>query len=155
MEDAVLVAALKYGFLALLALFVFFTVRTVAVTLRVPPGEPRPAESPAAAKPRKRQEGGGKVPNVLIMRTGGKKIGTFKLKDQLTLGRADGCGLCPPDDYLSQFHARFTRRDGSWFVEDLGSTNGTSLNGVALSGTMEVRSGDEVTAGTTTLELRR
>lgn len=170
MDDAVLVAALKYGFLALLALFVFFTVRTVAITLRVPPTEPSAAPKSGkprtkAARPRSKAArprskvakpaGAPKTPNVLIMRTGGKKVGTFKLKEGLTLGRDDGCDLRPPDDYLSQHHARFTRRDDAWFVEDLGSTNGTFLNGSQLTGPVEVRANDEVKAGTTTLELRR
>jgi hypothetical protein len=156
MDDTVLIAALKYGFLALLALFVYFTVRTVAITLRVPATER--TSGPSGAKPATKQRkavGGSGVPNVVIVRTGGKKIGTFKLKEGLTLGRAEECGLCPPDDYLSQFHARFVRRDGAWFVEDMGSTNGTFLNDQKLSGPMEVRAGDEVRAGTTKMELRR
>lgn len=157
MEDTLLIAALKYGFLALLALFVFFTVRTVAITLRVPKSETDGSPAPTPRAKASQPAGGAKAkaPNVVILRTGGKKIGTFKLRDGMRLGRADDCELRPPDDYLSQTHARFTRRDDAWFVEDLGSTNGTKLNGRPLTGSMEVRAGDEVHAGTTVMELRR
>ena len=54
--------------------------------------------------------------------------------DELTVGRATGASVSLPDDtFVSQVHARVFRRDGSLFVEDLGSTNGTFLNRKAVS----------------------
>lgn len=152
MDDALLVAILRLAFLAVLALFVVFTVRTIAVRMRPPasPRDPRAAKRPVPAADER-----GKRPNVVIVRTGGKRVGTVKLVDGLTLGRGDECELRPPDDYLSQTHARFNRRDGAWFIEDLGSTNGTKVNDRLLTGPLEVRAGDEIQAGTTRLELRR
>lgn len=161
MDDALLVVILKYVFLGLLVVFVVFVVGTVASRMRVPRaatgGPARAGRRPAEATAGSGSGGGGsaKRPNVVIVRTGGKKIGIFKLADDLRLGRADDCQLRPPDDYLSQQHARFVRRDDAWFVEDLGSTNGTKVNGRLLTGPLEVRAGDEVQAGTTVLELRR
>lgn len=154
MDDAMIVAIFRYGFLLLLGLFVFFTVRTVAVRMRVPAAarEPKPARAQQASGPGKDAP---KRPNVAIVRTGGKKVATVKLREGMRMGRADDCELRPPDDYLSQHHARFIRRDGAWFVEDLGSTNGTKVNGRPLSGPIEVRAGDKIQAGTTELELRR
>ena len=74
-------------------------------------------------------------------------------------GEADApvmtCQVQLDDTYASQFHARIYRRDGSWFVEDLGSTNGTYLNQRRLTAPAEVRAGDRLRIGKTTLELRR
>jgi pSer/pThr/pTyr-binding forkhead associated (FHA) protein len=52
-------------------------------------------------------------------------------------------------------HARLYGKDGTWFVEDLGSTNGTYLNDRRLSNPAEVHAGDVVRVGKTLLELRR
>jgi pSer/pThr/pTyr-binding forkhead associated (FHA) protein len=52
-------------------------------------------------------------------------------------------------------HARVFRRDDDIFVEDLGSTNGTYLNGKKVSAASVVRKGDRVQVGRTTLELRK
>ena len=65
------------------------------------------------------------------------------------------CQIRLSDTYVSQFHARLFSRDGSWFVEDLGSTNGTYLNQRRVTGTAEIRAGDRLRMGKTTLELRR
>ena len=59
------------------------------------------------------------------------------------------------DNYASQFHARIFNKDGQWFVEDLGSTNGTYVNQRRITAPAEVRAGDRVRIGKTTLELRR
>jgi pSer/pThr/pTyr-binding forkhead associated (FHA) protein len=56
---------------------------------------------------------------------------------------------------VSTFHARIFNRDGSWFVEDLGSTNGTYLNQRRVTSPVELRTGDRVKLGKTTLELKR
>jgi pSer/pThr/pTyr-binding forkhead associated (FHA) protein len=56
---------------------------------------------------------------------------------------------------VSAAHARIFSRDGSWFVEDLGSTNGTYLNQRRVTTASELRAGDRLRVGKTTLELRR
>ncbi len=61
----------------------------------------------------------------------------------------------PDDTFVSQVHARVFRRDGSLFVEDLGSTNGTFLNRKAVSGPMALRKGDRVQVGRSVLEVTR
>jgi pSer/pThr/pTyr-binding forkhead associated (FHA) protein len=73
----------------------------------------------------------------------------------LTIGRAESCEVVLADTYASQFHARIYAQDGSWFVEDLGSTNGTYLNRVKVSHPSPLAAGDEIRIGKTTIEARR
>jgi hypothetical protein len=151
------IAVLKYAFLALLYFFVFRALRAVAVEIagRSPRGraagvEARPARSAT------KQRGKAKAPTVVVIRAeDGRKVGSHQLREAMQIGRADACHLRLDDRYASQFHARLFRRNGSWYVEDLGSTNGTYLNRQRLQGSSEVHAGDVVRIGKTTLELRR
>ena len=77
----------------------------------------------------------------------------YELTDELTLGRAAGCHIAVEDTYVSQVHARVFRRDGAFYVEDLGSTNGTFLDGRVVSGPALVEPGGRVQVGSTVLEL--
>jgi pSer/pThr/pTyr-binding forkhead associated (FHA) protein len=83
----------------------------------------------------------------------------FELGDELTVGRAQGCQVRVDDTYASQLHARIFRRDGQFFVEDLGSTNKTYLNRKGtrnkeqVVGSMPIRIGDRLMIGKTVLEV--
>jgi len=160
--STLLVALLKYGFLALLFLFILFVVKTVAVGMRIPKGSAGGAAGgvagggTAARAKRAKPPKGVKIPAVVIVRTQeGKRVGAHKLAGSMKVGRAPECEIRPEDDFLSQFHARLFSKDGLRYVEDLGSTNGTLLNGQKVSGPVEVRAGDEVRLGRTVLQLRR
>jgi pSer/pThr/pTyr-binding forkhead associated (FHA) protein len=152
-------AVLKYAFLALLYFFVFRAIRSVALDVS---GRRRAATTQVAAQPAAKQpkpaKGGkpGKPPTQLILRTeNGKKTGTFSLREPLQIGRAEACHVRLDDRYSSQFHARLYPKDGGWFLEDLGSTNGTYLNRQRVQGTHEIHAGDQIRIGRTTLELKR
>jgi hypothetical protein len=69
------------------------------------------------------------------------------LDGELTIGRRGPCDLILRDDAVSGHHARFALRNGSWEVEDLGSTNGTFVNGRRVVRPQPLRSGDVVTTG--------
>ena len=73
---------------------------------------------------------------------------------QITIGRAEDSTLVITDDYASARHARLVPRDGQWFVEDLGSTNGTYLDRAKVTGTTPVPLGVPIRIGRTSLELR-
>jgi pSer/pThr/pTyr-binding forkhead associated (FHA) protein len=77
----------------------------------------------------------------------------YPLGDEVTVGRAAGCTVTLEDNYVSQLHARIFRKDDALFVEDLGSTNGTYVNGQKLSSTALVKRGDLVRIGSTVLEV--
>jgi hypothetical protein len=155
---AIVLTILKLGFLALLYLFVYRMAKAVVVDLRAPRGTGATAGMGAASGqggtpgPVRRK---GKAPGqILVFDDKGKKVKAVKLLGTIQIGRADACHIKLPDTYVSQFHARIFPQDGSWFVEDLGSTNGTFLNQRKVTAPSEVRSGDQVRIGTTTLELK-
>jgi pSer/pThr/pTyr-binding forkhead associated (FHA) protein len=142
-------AVLKYAFLRSVALDV--SGRRRSATTQVATGQ----ASAKQAKPAKGTKPG-KPPTQLILRAeNGKKTGTFNLKEPLQIGRAEACHVRLDDRYSSQFHARLYPKDGVWFLEDLGSTNGTYLNRQRVQGTHELHTGDQIRIGRTTLELKR
>ncbi len=74
--------------------------------------------------------------------------------DSVLVGRSSRLDLTLPDRALSRQHARIYSSDGRWFVEDLGSRNGTFVNQARLEGPREIRPGDRVSLGSCFLELR-
>jgi hypothetical protein len=159
-----LLAVLKVIFLCLLYLFFVRVLRAVWIELREPktvqvaavppPGPPQPGPSRDRGQPER--AAGGKGEKLVIVEPVERKGHAFELGDELTVGRAAGCGVAIPDDtFISQVHARVFRRDGSFFVEDLGSTNGTFLNRKPVSAAVPIRKGDRLQVGKTVLELNR
>jgi pSer/pThr/pTyr-binding forkhead associated (FHA) protein len=148
-------AVLKYAFLALLYFFVFRAIRAVALeVMGRAPGRGRAAVD--TGQIRATRSRGGKPPTEIVVKgEDGRKVGTFKLRDQLQVGRAEACHVRIDDRYSSQFHARLYPKNGAWYVEDLGSTNGTYLNRQRVQGPAEIQAGDVIRIGKTTLELRR
>ena len=71
---------------------------------------------------------------------------------RLTLGRADDCALVFADDTVSRHHARLELRDGRWFLLDLESSNGTTVNGRRVH-EAEVRAGDRIELGAARFSL--
>jgi pSer/pThr/pTyr-binding forkhead associated (FHA) protein len=146
---------LKFAFLALLYFFVYRAIRSASSDLGSGT-RARAAKADGQAPTREaRRARGGKAPRkVLVVDHEGAKSGTIRLQEPLQVGRADACQIKLGDTYISQFHARLFPRDGNWYVEDLGSTNGTYLNQRKLTGPSEVHAGDVVRLGKTTLELK-
>jgi pSer/pThr/pTyr-binding forkhead associated (FHA) protein len=72
----------------------------------------------------------------------------------VVVGRSPECTLVLDDEFASGRHLRIFPRAEGWFVEDLGSRNGTLLSGTKISGTVPVESGSVIRIGRTTLELR-
>lgn len=70
---------------------------------------------------------------------------------EITIGRDSTCDICTSDDSASARHARLTYHHTQWWLEDLGSTNGTRLNGQAVTTPTVLTNDDEITCGATTL----
>lgn len=101
------------------------------------------------------QRGRGAVPTTLVV-TEGRLAGTSLplTPAGILIGRNPECALVLDDDFASGRHARLIQRNGAWQVEDLGSTNGTQLDGHRLTGAQPVTVGSTLRIGRTTIELR-
>ncbi|MGA7194653.1 MAG: FHA domain-containing protein [Anaerolineales bacterium] len=83
-----------------------------------------------------------------VMRSGPMPGATYPLEgDQLTIGRDSNNGVAINDAEISRKHARLTFQGGKYVLEDLGSTNGTFVNGQRLAGPVVLKSGDVVSLG--------
>jgi hypothetical protein len=72
----------------------------------------------------------------------------------VTMGRLPECELVIADTGVSRRHAEVRRApDNTWVVVDLGSTNGTKVNGLRISGTRPLQNGDEITIGSTSVRF--
>ncbi|MFF8916282.1 FHA domain-containing protein [Streptomyces sp. NPDC015032] len=71
----------------------------------------------------------------------------------LRIGRDPGNGLRLNHETVSRLHAELTAQGGSWLLRDLGSTNGTCVNGQRVIGTVPVREGDQVSFGRMSFRL--
>jgi len=156
--SALVVALVKYGLLAVLWLFVIMAFRTVRSDLfgsRAPARVPAVATAPRAPASDRPVRARSQARRLVV--TEGALAGTtIGLSDAVvTLGRADDSTLVISDDYASTRHARLVPGDGSWTLEDLGSTNGTYLSGAKVVRPTPVPIGQQIRIGKTVLELRR
>lgn len=74
-------------------------------------------------------------------------------EDEIVIGRSSQCQLTIADRFLSRRHARLFRRDGAWWIEDLGSRNGTLVNGRVIEGPELLDQGDEVQISGSLLQI--
>ena len=72
---------------------------------------------------------------------------------EVTIGREIGNTIAPLVDSLSRHHAKLYAKDGEWFVEDSGSTNGSFLNGTKLAAPAKLESGAKLQFGTMTMSV--
>ena len=143
---------LKIAFLVLLYLFIWRIVRTASRDLRLPQESfilaPSREGGIAGARP---QVHSGKL--VVVKSSELDEGMDYELNSaQLTVGRGGQNDVAlSSDEYASARHARFEpRQDGVW-VQDLGSTNGTYLNGTRLERPRRLKHGDVVRVGDTDL----
>ncbi|WP_322762003.1 FHA domain-containing protein [Frankia sp. Cr2] len=168
-SDLVLLVV-KISFLVLLWVFVLAAVRAVRLDVFGPtkrqqqhlqaaarPPHPTPARQAPPARPQSKPPSRrSRTPSKLIV-TKGQLAGTMIPlgPTPVTIGRAQDSTLVLEDDFASARHARLVPHDGQWFVEDLGSTNGTYLDRTKVTSPMPVPLGAPVRIGKTVLELHR
>jgi FHA domain len=147
---------LKLAFLVLLYLFIWRIVRTASRDLRLPQESfilAPSREAGVAATPPEIHSG-----RLVVVKSSDLDEGSnFELNSaQVTVGRGGQNDIAlPQDEFVSARHARFEpRRDGVW-IQDLGSTNGTYLNGVRLERPRRLTYGDVVRVGDTDLRFDR
>ncbi len=141
---------LKYVFLALLFAFVLL-VSWIAYRELV--GMPQPVDRAPAAP--KRAASRRKASLAIIDAGSRKRLKSWELRDEMVIGRAAECHISLQDEFSSNIHAKVYQAEGRYYVEDLGSTNGTYVNGRRINYPTELRGGDYIKIGRTVLEFRR
>jgi FHA domain len=150
-SDPVL-AFLKFCLVAILYLFLARVVWIVARELRGTPVPARAVTPPdAPSRPRK-----AKAWRLVLVEPKSEAGAAFSVDGEVTLGRGGGCTVpLAFDTFVSQVHARAFDRDGALWVEDLGSRNGTYVNGRLVHEPTRVAKGARVQVGETVLEVER
>ncbi|ARU51399.1 pSer/pThr/pTyr-binding forkhead associated (FHA) protein [Cellulosimicrobium cellulans] len=116
-----------------------------------PTSGPTPAAAPEPARP-----AAPAGPSRLVVTAGPLTGTTIPLTtSSILIGRAPSCTLVLDDDYSSSRHARIFPQHGSWFVEDLGSTNGTYVEDQRISQVTPLGPGTRVRIGQSVVELQR
>lgn len=95
------------------------------------------------------------APGIIILKDPeGRRGEVFSVRDLMTIGRNPECQVPLTDPYASSYHARIFFQDGGIFIEDLGSTNGTFVNGIRVSDPLALEDGAQIQIGQTTLEFK-
>lgn len=97
---------------------------------------------------------GKRMPARLVLLEGKGPPTVDLVPPETIVGRDSSCHIRIPDASVSHKHARVYHSDGEWYVEDLGSTNGTFVNDRPLTRPVVLRPGDTVSIGRSTLEAR-
>jgi hypothetical protein len=151
--DEPLAVALKFGFLAVLYLFLVWVARSASRELARAEGSAA-GESPAPS-PRRRERGTPDLraavsPRLEVVAAMGHEPGTvFDVGEGATMGRADSSDIPVDDPFASSAHARVFSRGDYMYVEDMGSTNGTYLNGRQLRSPERLKVADLIRIGDT------
>ncbi|HXX91546.1 MAG TPA: FHA domain-containing protein [Acidimicrobiales bacterium] len=153
LDNQNLLRALELLVVALIWLFFFRVIRAVWVEIRPPRTRGGGAEASAAAAGGGRRER--RSLRLKVIEPEDKRGELFDLGDELTIGRAAGCGVRVDDSYTSALHARLFRRDGTLWVEDLSSTNGTWVNAARIDAATRLGRGDLLQVGGTVFEVSR
>lgn len=164
------VLVLRLAFFVLLWLFVFLIAGVLRQDLfgprrsrnRASRRSRKTAASPAAApagsassQPHHPPAAAPQQPHSLVVTSGALQGMVIALGTApITIGRSGHNTLVLDDDFASGHHARFVPSGGRWYVEDLGSTNGTFIGEQRLSSPVPISPGTAVTVGHTTMELR-
>jgi hypothetical protein len=141
---------LKFGFIAVLYLFLLWIVRSALKDLRRT-ASPAPDATGLHAAPVLDDGGGSSEEGWLVTERGGglSQGARFDLFGGLSIGRASNADVQIDDRYASGLHARIYAHRGHFYVEDLKSTNGTLLNDETLAGEAELMPGDLIRIGDT------
>jgi FHA domain len=153
--DEPLAVALKFGFLAVLFLFLLWVARSSMKDLSRTGGGAAAAEPVEPARPRRREPAmadlrAGVQPRLEVVAAMGHEPGTsFDVGSGATLGRSNGADINVDDPFASSAHARIFARGDYMYLEDMGSTNGTYLNGRQVRTAERLKVADKIRIGDT------
>jgi len=136
MPDVIL-ALLRIIFLGLVYLFVWGVARAIGSHLGI-------------SVKRKRRDG----TKVLFVKSESQQGVELEVTDVTVLGRSSETDVVLDDPYASEFHMRLVAQDNGITLHDLGSTNGTYVNGRRVTAPTQLRRGDTIQIGKTVMEVR-
>ena len=151
--DEPLAVALKFGFLLVLYLFLLWVARSAMRDLSRYEAGAAAAEPVGAPGPRRREPAApdlraGVQPRLEVVAAMGHEPGTsFDVGNGATMGRSDGADIRVDDPFASSAHARIFQRGDFMYLEDMGSTNGTYLNGRQVRGVERLKMADVIKIG--------
>ena len=154
---------IRFAYLAILWIFVLSAISVIrsdmfGARIDSTPRADRQADRAARkssnrSKPAKRPRG---APTHVAIVEGANEGETVSLDDApILIGRGSDAAIRLDDDYVSTRHARIASTGDQWFVEDLGSTNGTYIGAHRLTQPTTLQLGSKVRIGKTTLELKK
>jgi pSer/pThr/pTyr-binding forkhead associated (FHA) protein len=149
---------IKIAYLAILWIFVLSAVSVIRSDMfgaRVPDnGRASNGKAKTPKQPKVRPRKG--VPTHVLVVDGPNAGERADLAQApVLIGRGSDAAIRLDDDYVSTRHARIAASGDQWFVEDLGSTNGTYIGTVRISQPTTLTLGTQVRIGKTILELRK
>jgi pSer/pThr/pTyr-binding forkhead associated (FHA) protein len=154
---------IRFAYLAILWIFVLSCISVIRSDMfgaRLPRqaaaargssrADRRPKQKAKPARPRRG------APSQVVIVEGGNQGESVSLEQApLIIGRGNDAAIRLDDDYVSTRHARIASSGDQWFVEDLGSTNGTYVGSSRISQPTTVQLGTQIRIGKTILELRK
>ncbi|HEX6876515.1 MAG TPA: FHA domain-containing protein [Nocardioidaceae bacterium] len=152
---------IRFAYLAILWIFVLSAISVIRSDMfgarieNAPRAERREQRRAAKNRPKPAKRPRGAPTHVAIVE-GANAGENISLDDApLLIGRGSDAAIRLDDDYVSTRHARIAASGEQWFIEDLGSTNGTYLGSQRLTQPAALQLGSQVRIGKTTLELRK
>lgn len=136
MPDIIL-ALLRIIFLGLVYLFVWQVARAIGTHLGI-------------SLRRSRREG----TKVVMIKSETQQGTELEVDDVMVLGRSPEADVNLDDPYASEFHMRLVAQENGMVLHDLGSTNGTYVNGRRVTAPTSLRRGDTIQVGKTVMEVR-
>ena len=147
---------IRFSYLAILWIFVLSAISVIRSDMfgaRVPEGARIEKVKPGKpAKPPTKRRGS---PTHVAVTEGTNAGQTADLGAPILIGRGADAAIRLDDDYVSTRHARIAASGDQWFVEDLGSTNGTYVGTVRITQPTTISLGTKIRIGKTILELRK
>ncbi len=136
---AVVANLLKLAFVGMLYLFLWQVARSIGGYL---------------GAGRRSITSGKEAGELVVVRSDSQSGTRVLVSDSVVIGRSEEADVFLDDPYASTFHMRLTMEEGSLTVADLGTTNGTYVNGRRVTTPMTLSTGDSVQVGKTIMEVR-
>ena len=147
----------RVAYLAILWIFVLSAISVIrsdmfGARMPAPGGAPAPPKTPKQKAPPKRR---GSPTHVAVVQGPNAGVTASLAEAPILIGRGSDAQIRLDDDYVSTRHARIAASGDQWYVEDLGSTNGTYLGNQRITQPTTITLGSQVRVGKTIVELRK